>query len=96
MRKYREEVVDIDRQIKDLYAKRRETIAAWIEAEHPVKVGDVIETNGYSHKGKKMRVAKRSIYDSFSKWSWKANGPILKKDGTEGLIEGEWQAYIKP
>ena len=52
----------------------------------PVKIGDIVEVNRYSHKGKQMQIV--SVRLTFA-WNSKngairATGRVLKKDGKPG------------
>ena len=76
-----EEVRQIQRQMD---SARQELI----DLLSPVKIGDIITVNGYSHKGKKMRVDVLRCY--LNTWdkahiSIEAYGNVLNKDGLPGL-----------
>jgi len=94
---YPEQIKEIDDQIQELNAKKYNLMREWVEKECPVKVGDVIESNGCSHYGKNMRVDEISVCPTLGRkeWWWKATGPILKKDGTQGLNRGEWDKPVE-
>lgn len=67
---------------------------AYAIQECPHAIGDIVEIkNGYSHKGKKMRVAKILLTSSnswkYGKSVWRVVGPVLKADGTDGKFDGE-------
>jgi hypothetical protein len=56
----------------------------------PIKIGDIIDVNGYSFSGKKMVVD--SIYFRPDRWRntlFVAKGAVLKKDKTRGAHTGE-------
>lgn len=57
----------------------------------PVVIGEIVEANGYSHKGKKMRVDSVSYKpESWPKETlWKCTGYVIKADGTEGKHRAE-------
>jgi hypothetical protein len=86
---YPEQIKEIDDQIQELNAKKHNLMREWVERECPVKVGDVIESNGCGHYGKNIKVDGVQVYKFFREWRWKASGPVLKKDGTPGLNRGE-------
>lgn len=82
----------------ELEAQTQAAMEAAVNAFHPLKIGDVVEVTGYSYRGKKMRVEKRSVaefgWGENIRWEWIAFGKILKKDGTESSQRGEWRREI--
>ena len=90
------EINVIDEKIKELSSDRKKLIGKWIESSHPLKIGDVVEVNGYSYQGKLMEVEKLGVeYDRFEGWTWTATGKVLKKNGEPGLNRGEWSKRVK-
>lgn len=56
----------------------------------PVKIGDIVEANGYSYTGKKMVVER--LWFTITGWKGDgimAKGPIIKADGSPSLNEGD-------
>jgi hypothetical protein len=56
----------------------------------PHKVGDIIDCQGWSHKGKKMivdSITRTKYRGRWTKEKWRVMGRILKKDGTIGSIQ---------
>ena len=87
---YLEDIETCQAKIKELQDKIQTTAREMIEELHPLKIGDTVEVNGVCYTGQKMRVTHR-FYDSYYK-EWKAKGSIIKKDGTPGLMRGEWHS----
>jgi len=63
----------------------------WVKYHCPINIGDIVEGNDYSFRGKKMVVEEIDITDHMVagvgfrvKWKWIATGPVLNKDGTPG------------
>lgn len=95
-RNYLAEIEEIDRQHKELMELRKGIINEWITAEHPLKMGDVVVCNRYSSSSKKMAVTNVQVKkDWLGFWIWLASGKILKKDGTPGLMKGEWAERVE-
>jgi len=88
---YKEKIETIRAQVHDLNQQRNDLTSEWIEKEHPIKIGAKVKVNGSVHTGKEMIVTNRSVYAGYKEWVWKAVGPVLKKDGSQGLYYGEWE-----
>jgi len=94
--KYQEETESINKQIRGLQSLRRQILNKWTEAEHPLKVGDVVEVNSFFFRGEKIKVREVSVNKGrASGWAWIAIGPILKKDGSLGLRDGVWTSMVE-
>ncbi len=53
---YKEQIEEIERKIKNLKEVRRQILKAWVNAEHPLKIGDIVEAHGYGFNSKIMKV----------------------------------------
>ena len=86
---------DIKKQITDIMA-RRELCAEEIVRNHaPIKIGDIVEANGYSHTGKNMIVNHVYLTEHFNgTFLWAATGKIIKKDGSSGHNDGKWSQEV--
>lgn len=97
MKKYIQEIGRIEGEILRLEKEKGEELRKWVEERHPLKIGQTVEVNGYTHTGKKMVVEKRIVKRWYAdKWEWKAYGKILKGDGTAGVQTGEWRERFEP
>ena len=68
----------------------RNLIANWAK-ESPVQPGDIVKVNGYSYRGKEMRIKEVTVKRRWGdRYEFYAKGPIIKADGTESLNSGEW------
>ena len=78
-------------EIQTLKEAIKEVQQYMVENFAPFKVGDDIEINGFSHKGKLMRVEKVRCHLSIhtEKLHFSAFGKVLKKDGTPGLQDAD-------
>lgn len=84
-------------ELEDLQEKKEQIVEAIrqkkqeiVDKYSNVKVGDIVISNGYSHKGKEMIV--NNIYFSIDHWKktiFLAKGSILKKDGSASAFLGE-------
>ena len=74
------ELEDKRRQIiEEIQAKKDDIVAKYSN----VKIGDVVEANGYGCKGKKINVSFIAFNpDSWRKTNFIARGKVLNKDGT--------------
>jgi hypothetical protein len=67
-----------------------------LKAEAPVKIGDDVKVTGYSFRGKTMRVFHIALHKGYKdRYSWKARGFVLNKDGTPGARTGETEWEIE-
>lgn len=86
----------VKRKAKEEYEKLKQQFC---KEHHPLKVGDIVEVTGYSHKGKQMVV--KEIWLGESTWRdtgtyiFKASGPVLKKSGEPGQLRGEWKQEVE-
>ena len=56
-----------------------------------VKVGDEVTCNGYGHTGKTIVVDKVWLHcNHYGRYEFRASGRIKRKDGTLGVLVGEW------
>lgn len=90
------------REVETAAERLKEAKARIIEERCPIKIGDVVETNGYSHKGKRFRVehiiAKDRLtwkQDGDHEFEFRATGPIIKKNGEPGQQHGEHSIRFK-
>jgi hypothetical protein len=60
----------------------------------PHKVGDIVECDGYSHKGKKMVVREIKKPRWSYRSSWAVSGFVLKSDGSEGKVNYEFDGGV--
>ena len=63
----------------------------------PFKVGEVCEINGYSHRGKTMRI--KAVYFSDrsfgrEKYEFTAKGVVIKGDGSDGVAICESISFV--
>lgn len=91
---YKERIEEIDQQVKELYSTKRTLMKEWVDAEHPLKIGDRVTVNGYTYRGKTMIVDELYINQGWREWEWIAKGNIIKKDGKPGLQRGKWHKII--
>ena len=78
--------------LNDAISRQKDIIASEF---CPVKVGDRVEVNGYSHRGKHMVVLGVAIkYIGRNTIRFVAHGNILKKDGFPGEQIGEWHSEM--
>ena len=90
---YEEKINDLKREIESLQDEKTRVMREWVNAECPVKIGDKIAVNGYSHAGKIMEVDSIYVKDLYSRgYCFLAKGRIVKKDGTCGTQTGEWHS----
>ncbi|MCP4700471.1 MAG: hypothetical protein GY862_27005 [Gammaproteobacteria bacterium] len=83
------ELAEIEKRIKAEQEIRGDVMAKLAEL-CPVKIGDVVEVNGWTFRGKKMLVDDVCYYTrTHRSTTWKCSGPILKADGTPGKNRGE-------
>ena len=87
---YIKEIEDIEEEIRILSHKKAKIIEEFISEKHPLKEGEEVIVNGYSHRGKKMIVKTRRIKKSYPNWKWGAEGPIIKANGEVGIAGGKW------
>ena len=93
---YAKRIEEIDAGIKESQGKRKVVLAEWVDEHHPLAIGEVVEINGYSHKGKKMRVQSRGVEKIWENvWQWTASGHVYKINGKLGLHAGEWREIVK-
>lgn len=82
------ERVEADEAFDILKKERQKTLDRLdVEIAHagPIKLGDIVDITGFSHRGKKMIVDHLWIVDDWDV-GVKAKGRVLKKDGTPGLL----------
>jgi hypothetical protein len=100
-----DELIDVVRAQKDLVEARerlKDAEQAAIAALCPVKIGDRVQANGYSHTGKPMEIRRIFYQEGCDKIDGRfvstarfvAHGPVLKKDGTPGLNDGEYRGIL--
>lgn len=65
------------RSLKDQYA----------EQECPFSVGEIVKVQGYSHRGKSMKITKILAPLHSFEGAWRVVGFVVKKDGTPGKVE---------
>jgi len=64
-----------------------------IERHSPVKIGDDVVVNVYSHKGKTIQVDRVGLRDCFGGFfRFEATGFVKKANGAAGLNRGEWRS----
>lgn len=97
MRDFKKEIMEIDEQRIALSAKRQKLLKEWIEAEHPLKVGEVVESQCiWGPLGKEMRVEYRWVdAQPEGKVVWSAAGSIIKKNGEDGIRRLNWELLQK-
>ena len=93
--KYLAKIKKIDEEIESMQKERKALIDKWIEAEHPLKTGDNVRINEYSHTGKRMIVSSRGVEFGYFGPAWKAFGNVLKKNGEPGANSGKWSQKIE-
>lgn len=82
------ELLRCRRNIDEKIEKQKQLI---IDEMCPVKIGDIVEVNGFTFTGKQMRVDRIVLVRSWKNtYKIKAVGKVLKKDGTVGQISAEW------
>ena len=87
------EVIDkVNAQIEKI--NREKVVLKDLKEEVVVKlaihnIGDVVKCNNYCHTGKDMVVRRRVFLDGWEGPHILYRGPVIKKDGKEGLNTGE-------
>jgi len=97
---YQAEIEKIIEEEKKLAEHKAKLMAEWVESEHPLKIGDIVEAGGchYLHiyQGLPFVVKKRFIKQGWrGGWVWGAIGNIINKDGTEGARIGHWDQEVE-
>ena len=87
------EAVDNSEKAIEKGQHTREAILKRIIKLCPIRVGDVTEVTGYSHKGKQMEIVSLR-WNTEDSWrydgaGWVFRGLVLKKDGAVGLNAGD-------
>ena len=93
--------MDLKQDMKELYrilddqkllASELKHHKAYIcQQHHPLKIGDEVVVNDWSHKGKEIVVDRVWLHDDFfNKYDFRASGKVKKKDGSLGKQIGEW------
>lgn len=89
---YANAIVKTEEEVLTLNRHERRLREEWVKECCPLKVGEIILCNDYSHEGKSIKIEKVDITDHLThgvawdcRWKWIASGPVLKKDGTPGL-----------
>jgi len=90
---YRDIIERTEREIKIRQKKNEATLKKWAENLHPLKIGDIVDVTGWSHKGKKMIVDRRWVVECFG-WEWRASGRVIKKNGEPGAYVGDWTKLV--
>lgn len=86
---------DIKKQITDIMAQRELCAEEIVRKHAPVKIGDIVETNGYSYQGKNMIVDHVYLTEHFNgTFLWAATGRIIKNDGSPGNNNGKWSQEV--
>lgn len=79
-------------------ARKEETnLRAEIVKEYcPIKVGEVIDCQGYVHKGKKVKVTNITLVPSWKRnsYKWSIRGIVLKKDGSESSFRTDFRVRV--
>lgn len=69
--------------------------AVLVESDCPVKVGDIVEINGFSHRGKSILVDRVNVRNNWKTiFAFIASGKVIKKSGEPGSQRGEWTQEI--
>lgn len=100
-----EKLLAVQRAWKELEEARKrleEAKQAAIDDLCPVKIGDRVRVNWCSHRGKEIEVRRIVYGEGFDRVGEKsaktarftAFGPVLKKDGTPGLNDGEHRGIL--
>ena len=64
--------------------------------EQHIKIGDIVEVNGFAHKGKTMKIITMVIIKHWNnKWKVICRGHVYKKDGSLGVQVGEYMYFIE-
>jgi hypothetical protein len=89
---YQKQIEGEDLLIEFLGNRQNETIGEWIEKEHPLKIGDIVECPQFLQEGKKEKMVVESINvrETIHGWKWEAVGEILNPDGTRSERWGSW------
>lgn len=95
MKKDLERIEETEREIAILQENRRILLGGFAQDHAPYKDGDITDTSGYSHRGKRCRVNTVSLKKRWSdKWEWEIKATVLKKDGSESLNTCDWDQDI--
>ena len=96
------QVILAQKALEEAQQRLEDAEQAAIAALCPVKIGDRMEVSGYVNVGRLIEI-RRIVYSEgcdridgrFVKTArFKADGPILKKDGTPGLNIGEHRGIL--
>lgn len=90
-----QELAELKGELRQVQQKIRDLEQRIIDEHVPVKTGEVVEVNGYSHRGKKMVVTRISPRHSHKNFEYVARGQILKADGTQGVNVGEYSGVLE-
>ena len=88
---YADSIAALEKQTDEIGERIRLLFKEWVESYCPIKIGDVVVGNDYSHKGKNIKVERIYVSDHLFhgvkwavKWKWVASGPVLLKNGNPG------------
>ena len=82
----------LESDIEKAIAAKKAAIEIAKDQFSPFKVGEICEVNGFSHRGKKMRI--HSVFLSTerfqrARFEFTATGVVIKADGTDGVAHCE-------
>ncbi|HEX8552523.1 MAG TPA: hypothetical protein VF681_13325 [Abditibacteriaceae bacterium] len=94
----RELLAQQDAIIEDAENEKKRLKLAIIEKFCTVKFGDIVECNGHSHTGKRMKIDTVAVRFGWQHrgGSFVGTGRILKKDGSPGQLCGTYSTPLIP
>lgn len=91
---------ELIKELDEIHAKHEKLVELKREKERelavamcPLKIGDIVTSRGYSHRGKKMVVTHIFYKQCYSRAThgyehgWAIGGNILKKDGSASALQ---------
>ena len=93
MKKILASIEKLEQQKRDIDEIIKQKKAEIVRQFSPVSVGDRVKVNGWAHEGREMVVLhvtfeQRQRID-LGETFFKCRGVLLKKDGTESVLQGE-------
>jgi hypothetical protein len=87
------EIESLDARIDSLRGMRDVLLQEWADAVCPYEVDEVVDVQGYSHRGKLCRIDKVYATSSYhKKHLWAVKATVLKKDFSPSVHRVGWNA----
>ncbi|MFZ2950927.1 MAG: hypothetical protein WA003_15745 [Desulfuromonadaceae bacterium] len=86
---------DTSGRISDLQNDKIGLLAKLAETVSPYRVGEIVDTKGYSYRGSKCKISRISAQPTYNgKFELHVNGNVLKANGEEGARQCDWDEKI--